>query len=175
MNRYRREAERHYQVVNDHLTDRDFIVGESYTSADMSAWGWFDRASRVRKGADDPLGGFPNLKRLFETVDARPALPGRVMSARIRTSRKSMTKRPDRRSSLPTILQHNPSAWRSDRDRFRRIRAAKSLDLEEGQWWHTKCGGEVEIQDTSILQLENLTPSASCLLCRVVDQLCACK
>jgi GST-like protein len=29
----------------------------------------------VRKGADDPLGPFPNLKRLFETVNARPAVP----------------------------------------------------------------------------------------------------
>jgi GST-like protein len=40
----------------------------------MSAWGWLDRASRVRKDADDPLAPFPNLKRLFETVDARPAV-----------------------------------------------------------------------------------------------------
>ena len=40
----------------------------------MSAWGWLGRASRVMKGADDPLAGFPNLKRLFATVDARPAV-----------------------------------------------------------------------------------------------------
>jgi GST-like protein len=73
INRYRREAERHYQVLNDHLTDREFIVGEGYTIADMSAWGWLDRASRVRKSEADPLAAFPNLKRLFETVDARPA------------------------------------------------------------------------------------------------------
>jgi hypothetical protein len=73
VNRYRREAERHYQVLDDHLTGRDFIVGKSCTIADMSAWGWLDRASRVRKGEDDPLGPFPNLKRLFHTVDARPA------------------------------------------------------------------------------------------------------
>ncbi len=73
VNRYRREAERHYQVLNDHLAQRTYIVGDTYTIADMSAWGWLDRASRVRKGADDPLGPFPNLKRLFETVDARPA------------------------------------------------------------------------------------------------------
>ncbi len=73
VNRYRREAERHYQVLNDHLQGRAFIVGDSYTIADMSAWGWLDRASRVRKGAEDPLGPFPNLKRLFETVEARPA------------------------------------------------------------------------------------------------------
>ncbi len=74
VNRYRREAERHYQVLNDHLEGRTYIVGETYTIADMSAWGWLDRASRVRKGAEDPLAPFPNLKRLFETVDARPAV-----------------------------------------------------------------------------------------------------
>ncbi|OXI35028.1 glutathione S-transferase [Burkholderia sp. AU16741] len=73
VNRYRREVERHYQVLNDHLEGRTYIVGETYTIADISAWGWLDRASRVLKGADDPLGAFPNLKRLFETVDARPA------------------------------------------------------------------------------------------------------
>jgi GSH-dependent disulfide-bond oxidoreductase len=74
VNRYRREAERHYQVLNDYLVDRKFIVGDTYTIADISAWGWLDRASRVRKGVDDPLAAFPNLKRLFETVNARPAV-----------------------------------------------------------------------------------------------------
>jgi GSH-dependent disulfide-bond oxidoreductase len=74
VNRYRREAERHYQVLNDHLSRRDFIVGSDLTIADISAWGWLDRASRVRKGAEDPLGPFPELKRWFEVVDARPAV-----------------------------------------------------------------------------------------------------
>jgi GSH-dependent disulfide-bond oxidoreductase len=74
VNRYRREAERHYQVLNDHLAGRTFIVDDTYTIADMSAWGWLDRASRVLKGIEDPLGAYPNLKRLFETVDARPAV-----------------------------------------------------------------------------------------------------
>lgn len=74
VNRYRREAERHYQVLNDHLEGRSFIVGETYTIADMSAWGWLNRASRVMKDADDPLLPFPNLKRLFESIDARPAV-----------------------------------------------------------------------------------------------------
>ena len=73
VNRYRREAERHYQVLNDHLEGRRYIVGQTYTIADISAWGWLDRASRVRKGEDDPLAPYPNLKRLFEDVDARPA------------------------------------------------------------------------------------------------------
>lgn len=73
VNRYRREAERHYRVLDEHLAGREFIVGDSYTIADMSAWGWLDRAARVRKGEAAPLADFPNLKRLFEAVDARPA------------------------------------------------------------------------------------------------------
>jgi GST-like protein len=40
----------------------------------MSAWGWLDRAARVMKGADDPLALYPHLKRLFQEVDARPAV-----------------------------------------------------------------------------------------------------
>ncbi|MDP0929464.1 glutathione binding-like protein [Paracoccus onubensis] len=74
VNRYRREAERHYQVLDAHLEGRAYLVGDTYTIADISAWGWLDRASRVRKGTEDPLAAFPNLKRLFETVDARPAV-----------------------------------------------------------------------------------------------------
>jgi len=74
VNRYRREAERHYQVLNDHLAGRKYIAGDTYTIADMSAWGWLDRASRVLKGSDDPLGAYPNLKRLYQMIDARPAV-----------------------------------------------------------------------------------------------------
>lgn len=73
-NRYRREAERHYQVLEDHLAGREFVVGDGYTIADMSAWGWIDRASRVMKGEADPLAGFPNIKRWFQGIDARPAV-----------------------------------------------------------------------------------------------------
>jgi GST-like protein len=73
VNRYRREAERHYQVLNDHLCGRDYIVGDDYTIADMSAWGWIDRASKVLKRDADPLVDFPELKRWFAAIDARPA------------------------------------------------------------------------------------------------------
>lgn len=73
VNRYRREAERHYRVLNEHLEGRTYIVGESFTIADISAWGWLERASYVLKGEADPLASFPNLKRLVATVSARPA------------------------------------------------------------------------------------------------------
>jgi len=74
VNRYRREAERHYQVLDDHLAGREFIAGGEYTIADMSGWGWLDRASRVLKGSEDPLGPYPNIKRWFQAIDARPAV-----------------------------------------------------------------------------------------------------
>ena len=73
VNRYRREAERHYQVLNEHLAGREFMVGDGYTIADMSAGGWLCRAGRVMKGADDPLAPYPNLNRLFQVVDGRLA------------------------------------------------------------------------------------------------------
>ena len=73
INRYRREAERHYRVLDRHLAGRDFIVGWDYTIVDMAAWGWIDRAALVL-GGDDPLGPFPELKRWFKAIDARPAV-----------------------------------------------------------------------------------------------------
>ncbi|MCX4194625.1 glutathione S-transferase N-terminal domain-containing protein [Methylobacterium organophilum] len=72
-NRYRREAERHYRVLDEHLAKREWIVGNEYTIADISAWGWLDRASRVLKGEAEPLAAYPNLARLFAAVEARPA------------------------------------------------------------------------------------------------------
>lgn len=73
VNRYRREVERHYGVLDAHLAGRRFIVGESYTIADMSAWGWLGRAGRVLKGEAEPLAAFPNIRRWFAEIDARPA------------------------------------------------------------------------------------------------------
>ena len=67
-------AERHYEVLDTHLKGREFIVGNEFTIADISAWGWLDRAARVLPGDRDPLAAFPNVKRLFQAVDFRPAV-----------------------------------------------------------------------------------------------------
>lgn len=72
INRYRREAARHYQVLDDHLKGRDFILGE-YSIVDMSAWGWVDRAGFVFMGDEKPLAPFPNIERWFKAIDTRPA------------------------------------------------------------------------------------------------------
>jgi GSH-dependent disulfide-bond oxidoreductase len=80
-NRYRREVERHYSVLNTRLAGRKFLVGDSYSIADMSAWGWVTRAGFVfgeapRWSTTSALGALdatPNLKRWFQTIEARPA------------------------------------------------------------------------------------------------------
>jgi GST-like protein len=72
VNRYRREAERHYKVLDDRLAGRDFIAGHEYTIVDISAWGWIDRASRVL-GRENPLQAYPEIARWFARIDALPA------------------------------------------------------------------------------------------------------
>lgn len=71
-NRYLKEAERHYAVLDKHLEGREYIVGESYTIADISAWGWVDRSAPVL-GAGR-LAEFANLNRWFQSIDAREAV-----------------------------------------------------------------------------------------------------
>ncbi|MEZ5750159.1 MAG: glutathione S-transferase C-terminal domain-containing protein [Caenibius sp.] len=74
INRYRREAQRHYEVLNAHLASRDWIVGSNYSIVDISAWGWLDRAAFVLSKEEDPLSAYPNLRRWFAAVEARPAV-----------------------------------------------------------------------------------------------------
>ncbi|OZA84759.1 MAG: glutathione S-transferase [Azorhizobium sp. 39-67-5] len=74
INRYRREVERHYHLLDERLASgRTFFVGDEISIVDMSAWGWLIRASFALGVDEDPLGAFPHLKRWFESVDARPA------------------------------------------------------------------------------------------------------
>ncbi len=71
VNRYDFEAWRHWNIVNDHLATRPYMVGDSYTLVDMSVWAWA-RVIPFVLGADawDKL---PHVKRLFDEINARPA------------------------------------------------------------------------------------------------------
>lgn len=71
-NRYLREAERHYAVLDKHLEGREFIVGDSYTIADISAWGWVDRSAPVL-GAGR-LAEFAHVDRWYQAINARDAV-----------------------------------------------------------------------------------------------------
>ncbi|HSP85385.1 MAG TPA: glutathione S-transferase N-terminal domain-containing protein [Psychrobacter sp.] len=72
INRYLREAERHYEVLETHMEGREYLVGDEYTIADISAWGWIDKATVVL--GEEGLDNYTNLKRWFANISARPAV-----------------------------------------------------------------------------------------------------
>jgi len=67
--RYTDEVNRLYGVMNTRLAEREFLAGR-YSIADIACVGWVRLAER--QGQD--LGQFPNLRRWFETIRARPAV-----------------------------------------------------------------------------------------------------
>ncbi len=68
IDRYRNEVNRLYAVLNKKLKGRDFIAGE-YSIADMACYPWIVPYERQGQKIDD----FPDLKRWFEAIKARPA------------------------------------------------------------------------------------------------------
>jgi GSH-dependent disulfide-bond oxidoreductase len=72
INRYLFEAKRHYQVLEIHMQGREYIVGDEFSIADISAWGWIDKAAVVL--GEEGLASYPNIKRWFESINARPAV-----------------------------------------------------------------------------------------------------
>ncbi len=67
--RFTNEVNRIFGVMNRRLADRAFLAGR-YSIADMACVGWV----RIYKRLGQELDGFPNLKRWFETMMARPAV-----------------------------------------------------------------------------------------------------
>jgi GST-like protein len=69
INRYVNETGRLYAVLNKRLADREFIAGNYYSIADIASYPWIVPHERQGQKLED----FPNLKRWFETIQARPA------------------------------------------------------------------------------------------------------
>jgi len=69
IDRYVKETARLYAVLNRRLADRDFIAGADYSIADMACYPWIVPHEKQAQNLDD----FPNLKRWFEAIQARPA------------------------------------------------------------------------------------------------------
>ncbi|NPD67074.1 glutathione S-transferase family protein [Lichenicola cladoniae] len=72
LTRYSFEAERHWGILEAHLADRPYMLGDTYTIVDMSVWGWLRMVPRVL-GGDEVWSRLPNLKRLLDEINARPA------------------------------------------------------------------------------------------------------
>ena len=71
VNRYVFEAERHFAILEEQLGKHRYMLGDTYTLVDMAVWGWA-RAVPFVLGAD-AWATLPNLKRLLDEINARPA------------------------------------------------------------------------------------------------------
>ena len=69
--RYQFEAKRHWKILDDHLDGRDWMVGDDYSIVDMAVWGWAGPVPFIM--GDDAWNDLPNVKRLFDRVNERPA------------------------------------------------------------------------------------------------------
>ena len=67
--RYVKETNRLYGVLDKRLADREFVAGD-YSIADMASYPWVVPYERQGQRLDE----FPNLKRWFDTIRARPAV-----------------------------------------------------------------------------------------------------
>ncbi len=67
--RYVKETNRLYGVLDRRLADREFVAGE-YSIADMACYPW--TVSHERQGQN--LADFPHLQRWFAAIAARPAV-----------------------------------------------------------------------------------------------------
>ncbi|PZN35393.1 MAG: hypothetical protein DIU71_00105 [Proteobacteria bacterium] len=69
MHRFGTEVARLYKVMDTRLADREYLAGE-YSIADIACWPWVYRYDW--QGLD--LNDYPNVKRWFEAIAARPAV-----------------------------------------------------------------------------------------------------
>ena len=69
IDRYVKETERLYSVLDEQLAGRDFIAGD-YSIADMACYPWIVPHERHKQNLDE----FPNLKRWFDAIGQRPAV-----------------------------------------------------------------------------------------------------
>jgi len=82
INRYTNEANRLYGVMDKRLAKAPYLAG-AYSIADMAVWPWLRYPDR--QGVD--LANYPNVKRWFDAIAARPAVQRglKMLSEKVRT------------------------------------------------------------------------------------------
>jgi GST-like protein len=68
--RYTKETRRLWGVLDQRLSTREYLNGNSYSIADIATFPWTARYEWQGIALDE----FPNVKRWFETIYARPAV-----------------------------------------------------------------------------------------------------
>jgi GST-like protein len=73
LNRYDFEANRHWGLIEKHLSQREFMVGQHYTIVDMAFWGWARLLPYVLGTGEGTWAHYAHVKRLLDAISARPA------------------------------------------------------------------------------------------------------
>jgi GST-like protein len=68
--RYTKEKDRLYAVLDKRLGEAAFLAGDDYTIADIATYPWVARHDWHKTD----LAAFPNVKRWFDAISARPAV-----------------------------------------------------------------------------------------------------
>ena len=74
LNRYDFEANRHWKIIDDHLAKSHYMLGQEYSIVDMAFWGWARLVPFVLGTGEATWTTFPNIKRLLDEINARPAV-----------------------------------------------------------------------------------------------------
>ncbi|SEA28630.1 glutathione S-transferase family protein [Paraburkholderia sartisoli] len=82
-NRYLKEVERHYRVLDQRLAHTPYLAGSDYSIADIALWGWANSAAYIF--GEQGLSGYRHVKRLVDEISARPA------AARVNALKSSLT------------------------------------------------------------------------------------
>ena len=83
VDRYTKEANRLYGVMDQRLRDHAYLAGE-YSIADIACWPWMRRPERQGVNRDD----YPHVSRWFDAIAARPAVERglAVLADKVRTA-----------------------------------------------------------------------------------------
>jgi GST-like protein len=76
INRYAMETKRHLHLLDVHLADKEYMIGDEYTIADMAIWTWYGSIMTMAYGAQEFLSvhEYANLKRWVDQIGAREAV-----------------------------------------------------------------------------------------------------
>jgi GST-like protein len=88
IDRYTNEAGRIYGVIDKRVSSLPYLAGE-YSIADMATYPWL----RTHNWQGQNLEDFPNLKRWYDSIEARPAVQRglAVMKEEVERARQNMT------------------------------------------------------------------------------------
>lgn len=95
IDRYTNEVNRLYGVMNKQLEGRDYLA-DDYSIADMAAIGWVIPYERQGQKLED----FPNLKRWFDAMMAKPAVEKGVAIGKEERERQNLAKDKEAQSVL---------------------------------------------------------------------------